>query len=435
MIDSCVSADSRQATNITDDDFLSAIATLFVEEMALDRKSTPPPIGWGQLARPRQLPDNTTIVPLPCTKQTETIALKEYGTRKAEPAHTRRRSHPDGTGETIRTFILGLSDTFNDLLMGIWGNLSLISLNSGKSESLFRRASEMEQMIHNGSVLINAVFGYLGERRLVAKNIRLNQLIQEIHGSLPVDSDRFKKDILHASLTVSTTQDSMTALASSLSLVLRQFVERLQHHLGLLRKERIPGRKVTSRLRTMEHLMARTLDMLILLDRYAGAVPINIKKTSIKEMVVGLVRKLEARFPQLEISLDLSRRLPWIHADRTSMQYVLKQLLENAAAAMAGKGRLHIEAHTLKAGHARNRCVAHRWSDSVVIAVSDTGHGMDLQTLLHVFDPFFTRRRNADRLGMGMAASWGIVKAHGGYIHVRSRAGHGSTFRVYLPHR
>jgi two-component system cell cycle sensor histidine kinase/response regulator CckA len=175
--------------------------------------------------------------------------------------------------------------------------------------------------------------------------------------------------------------------------------------------------------------------MLILLDRYAGAVPLNIKKLSIKEMISDRVRKLEVRFPQLEISLDLARRLPWIHADRTGMQFVLKQLLENAAAAMEGRGRLRIEANTLNGDHAQNRCVAYRWSDSIVIAVSDTGHGMDLKTLLHVFDPFFTHRRSANRLGMGMASSWGIVKAHGGYIHVRSKAGHGSTFRVYLPIR
>ena len=435
MLDTCVSANSRQAKNIKDDDFLSAIATLFIEEMALNRKSTPPLNSWNQRERGRQLRDNTLIVPLPCSKQTEAIALKEYGTRKAESANTRRRPHPDGTAETLRIFILGLSDAFNNFLMGIWGNLSLISLNCEKSEGLYQRALEMEQMIHNGSGLINAVFGYLGERRMIAKNIRLNQLIQEIHGSLPVDSDRFKRDILHASLSASAAQDSLTAMASNLSLVLRQFVELLQKKLDLLLKERRPGKKISARLDTMKQLMTRVLDMLILLDHYTGAVPLNFKKMSIKDLVSGAVRKLETAFPQLEFSLDLAHRLPRISADRASMQYVLKQLLGNAAGAMAGRGKLHIEAHTLKADHARNRCVAHRWSDSIVIAVSDTGHGMDLKTLLHVFDPFFAERRNAGRLGMGMAASWGIVKAHGGYFHVRSKEGHGSTFRIYLPIR
>lgn len=435
MLDSCLSVDSRQPLNIIDDHFLSAITTLFIEEMAMDRKTLPPLNNWHHLDHPWQLRGNKSIPNFPCSKQTEAIALKEYGTRKAEPNNVKRRSRPDGVGETIRTFILGLSDEFNNLLMGIWGNLSLISRAFDKSDIVLQRVSEMEHMLQSGSVLINAVFGYLGERRMVAKNIRLNQLIQEIHGSLPIDCDRFKRDILHASLTVTTAQDSVTALASNLSLVLRQFVERLQHQIDLLLKIKGLGRKVSARSRTLEQLMGRAMDMLNLLDCYAGTVPLNTKKTSIKKMVAGLVRKLEAGFPQLEISLDLARRLPWIHADSTSMRYVLKQLLENAAAAMAGKGTLHIEAHTLKADNARDRCVAHRWSDSVVIAVSDTGHGMDLQTLLHVFDPFFTRRRNAARLGIGMAASWGIVKAHGGYIHVRSKEGLGSTFRVYLPFR
>jgi hypothetical protein len=186
MIDTCVKSDSRQATNIVDDHFLTAITTLFIEEMAMDRRSPQSHKGWGHLDRSRQLREKTSIAPLPCSKQTEAIALKEYGTRKAEPANARRRSLPDSTGETTRTFILGLSDAFNNLLMGIWGNLSLIGLNMEKSHPLSQRVSEMELMIHNGSALINAVFGYLGERRLVAKNIRLNQLIQEIHGVYPL---------------------------------------------------------------------------------------------------------------------------------------------------------------------------------------------------------------------------------------------------------
>lgn len=433
MLDSCVSADSRQPLNIIDDHFLSAITTLFVEEMAMDRKSPPPLKRWNHLDHPWQLRENPSIAPSPCSKQTEAIALKEYGTRKAEPNNVMRRSRPHGAGETTRTFILGLSDAFNDILMGIWGNLSLISLTGDKSNTVFQHVSNMEHMIQNGSALINAVFGYLGERRMVAKNIRLNQLIKEINWVLPVDGDRIKNDILHANLTMPAGQNSVATLASNLSRLLRRFVEHLQHQYNLILSERNLAKKASSRLRNVARLMARALEIVMLLDRYAGTKSLNIKKISAKVMIAGLVRKFEARFPQLEISLDLARRLPWIHADRSGLQFVLNQLMENAAGAMEGGGRLHIEANPLKADPVQNRCVAHRWSDSIVITVSDTGHGMDLNTLLHVFDPFFTGRPKSNHFGMGLAASWGIVKAHGGYIHVRSKLNCGTTFKIFSP--
>jgi signal transduction histidine kinase len=436
MFDSCVSTDSQQPLDIIDDHFLSAITSLFIEKMAMDQKSSPPLESWRHWDHPWQLFENSSIKPAPCSKQTEAIALKEYGTRKAEPHNMKRRYHPDGSSETIRTFILGLSDAFNDLLMGIWGNLSLISLAGDKSNTFLHRVSEMEHMIQNGSSLINAIFGYLSERRMVAKNIRLNQLIKELNVILPVDGDRIKKDILHSSLTVPAAENSLTALASNITWILRRFVDRLQSQFNVILSEmRNPNKKVSNRLHIVTRLIDRALDILLLLDRYTGTQRLDIKKMSAKVMVARLARKFGTKFPQLKITLDFAARLPWIRADGSEMQFVFNQLMENAATAMEGRGRLQIEATTLKADPASNRCVAYRWSESIVIKVSDNGCGMDLDTLLHLFDPFFSGARNSRRLGIGMAAAWGIVKAHGGYIHVRSKEAHGSTFRVYLPLR
>ena len=434
MFDSSVHPDSRQSLDILDDHFLTAITTLLIEKMAIDRKSPPPLNGWSHWDQPWKLRENTSIVPLPCSKQTEAIALKEYGTRKAEPHNNKRRAHLDNTGETIRTFILGLSDAFNNLLMGIWGNLSLISMTADKSNPVYQRVSEMEHMIQNGSTLINAIFGYLSERRMVAKNVRLNQLIKELNEILPVDGDRIKKDILHSSLTVPTAENSLTALTSNITWILRRFVDRLQSQFNLILSEmRNPNKKVSNRLHIVRRLIDRAQDILLLLDRYTGTQRLDKKKMSAKVMLARLARKFGTRFPQLKITLDFAARLPWIRADGSGMQFVFNQLMENAATAMEGRGRLQIEATTLKADPASNRCVAYRWSDSIVITVTDTGCGMDLNTLLHVFDPFFSGKRDSRRLGMGLAASWGIVRAHGGYIHVRSKRDRGCSFKIYLP--
>ena len=121
-------------------------------------------------------------------------------------------------------------------------------------------------------------------------------------------------------------------------------------------------------------------------------------------------------------------------ADATQIEQVLMNLCLNARDAMPNGGRMVIETEMVELDDAYARfypgVATGRYA---VLSVSDTGMGMGAETRERIFEPFFSTKEKRAGAGMGLATVYGIVKQHGGFIHVYSEPGQGSLFRVYLP--
>jgi CheY-like chemotaxis protein len=109
-------------------------------------------------------------------------------------------------------------------------------------------------------------------------------------------------------------------------------------------------------------------------------------------------------------------------------------LVVNARDAMPKGGKLTLETARLGKGGARlGRSSPAPAGDYVMLAVSDTGVGMDGETQSRIFEPFFTTKSKEAGTGLGLSVLYNIVRSYGGHIHVSSELGRGSTFRIYFP--
>ena len=136
----------------------------------------------------------------------------------------------------------------------------------------------------------------------------------------------------------------------------------------------------------------------------------------------------------IELALQTDPEVWRVKADPSQIEQVILNLVVNAKEAMPQSGKLGIETKNLKL---RKEYAGSQFTlpagSYLLLQVTDSGIGMDQETLAFIFEPFFTTKEKGKGTGLGLATVYGIVKQSGGYIEAESKPGQGSIFKIYLP--
>jgi signal transduction histidine kinase/CheY-like chemotaxis protein len=183
--------------------------------------------------------------------------------------------------------------------------------------------------------------------------------------------------------------------------------------------------------RAAERASALT-NQLLAFSRRQVAVP---RVVDLNEIVQGIDRMLRRIIGEdIQLETRLAPGIPAVKVDPSHIDQVIMNLAVNSRDAMPGGGKLTIETAAVELNEEyADRHIGVETGQYVMLAVSDTGSGMDADTRARLFEPYFTTKEKGKGTGLGLSIVFGIVKQNGGDILVYSEPGRGTAFKIYLP--
>jgi PAS domain S-box-containing protein len=185
----------------------------------------------------------------------------------------------------------------------------------------------------------------------------------------------------------------------------------------------------------IEKAAARAAELVKRLLTFSRKVEPKLSPVDLNQEVIQAIKILERTLPKMiKIEADLAMDLSPIMGDATQLEQVILNLGTNASDAMPEGGTLRIESDMTALDE--DYCQQHMGlipGPYVRLTISDTGQGMDPDTLANIFDPFFTTKGVGKGTGLGLSMVYGIVKGHGGHIAVDSKPDAGTRFVIFFP--
>ena len=241
---------------------------------------------------------------------------------------------------------------------------------------------------------------------------------------------RLESQLVHAQ-----KMEAVGTLAGGIAHDFNNLLQAVQGYSELLLLEKPEGEQGYRELQEIRRAAKRGGELTRQLLTFSRKVESKLQPVELNRIVEGVRLLLERTIPKMiKIELHLTGNLYNVNADASQVEQVLMNLAVNARDAMPDGGTLSIETSNVILGEEAPRSQPELTPGNyVLLAVTDTGQGMDKATLENIFDPFFTTKEVGKGTGLGLAMVYGIVKNHHGHITCVSKPGKGSAFEIYLP--
>lgn len=243
-----------------------------------------------------------------------------------------------------------------------------------------------------------------------------------------------EKAKLEEQLLQAQKMESVGRLAGGVAHDFNNMLNVILGYVELSKPKLTSGDPVLKDIEEIEKAASRSRDITSQLLAFSRKQIISPKIINLNELILSIQKTL-ARVIGEDIHLNFypQENLWQIKFDPTHIEQILFNLAANARDAMPGGGKLTMETNNVHLDEAF--CRDHLGflpGDYVVLTVSDSGSGIDKESLQYVFEPFFTTKDVGKGTGLGLAMVYGIVKQNGGFINVYSEPGQGTTFKIYM---
>ncbi len=227
--------------------------------------------------------------------------------------------------------------------------------------------------------------------------------------------------------------ESIGTLAGGIAHDFNNLLMGVQGYTSLMLNDLDPDHNHYNKLKNIEKQVKSGAELSAQLLGFARGGKYDVKPTDINKLLKKSAEMFGRTKKEITIREKYASDLWTVKVDQGQIEQVFLNLFVNAWQAMPNAGDIYLETSNIVFNRSHTKSHEMEPGKYVRISFTDTGIGMDEEIASRVFDPFFTTKGVGKGTGLGLASVYGIVKNHGGIIHVYSEKDHGSTFNVYLP--
>jgi PAS domain S-box-containing protein len=307
---------------------------------------------------------------------------------------------------------------------------------SGKQDAMFY--TRMKETILAGENWEGTIINKRKDGSLYQENMAIvpvKDRTETISNFVAIKRDVTKEKVLESQLIQAQKMESIGRLAGGVAHDFNNILSVIIGYSEMVRDMLPEDGSITEKVQVIHEFAHKAVTLTRQLLAFSRKQLLEMQILNLDDLVENMMKML-GRLIGEDITLEnkFSDSSTMVLADPAQIEQVLMNLTVNARDAMPNGGRLVIETSDVEFGVGvisyHEEIKFGRYS---MIAISDSGSGMDRATQERLFEPFFTTKEDGKGTGLGLATVYGIVKQHNGYIYVYSEPGRGTTFKIYLP--